>query len=560
VEQRVTYETLVERCATALDTLAQWAACHDGRVAAVISSQAVRLRDPQMRVAFYGRFSAGKSSVINCALGRRLMPVSDLPENGVPCWLSHGSADTLSVHRRDGTRRDEPCSPDSISRFVSLQTQEGPANPELEDVERVEITLSDFSGAAVRWIDTPGLDSGRESERAEQVRQEADLVLWVLGTRTFLSEIEARAIARHIALAGPLSIILVLNAFLKEHEDPAAQWRQVLEEQLPVYRKRIADRGNEVGLGGDWSPQLVVLSAEQALLTGGGFGGQSLRELLAIFDAPGTPASAELRLARAAHELLQARAMLEAGLAACQVDTQSRAAEIAAQDAQLHTERGRARRYVADAISAYVARMGVAASSIGEEVARSITTSVERDGVYGKRVSAGLSTASSAARADVLARLRNVPAPWSWDTSDWEQEINRMLVPSNVKVTVANNPAKMDKASTGAVIGGLLGLLGGPVGVVVGASVGGMFSSGKAAVAKDIEETRKNVIQAARAEAESLQRWGDKALDYCLEHLQCNVPTLPQPDTDAETDLRELLSELDRLRSVLMGVDGPAPA
>ena len=58
------------------------------------------LDQEQITVNFGGVFKAGKSTMINAALGRGILPVDDVPETGAVCCLLPGTEDDAIRCRR----------------------------------------------------------------------------------------------------------------------------------------------------------------------------------------------------------------------------------------------------------------------------------------------------------------------------------------------------------------------------------------------------------------------------------------------------------------------------
>src|SRR3954453_2669472 len=71
----------------------------------------IRLSEP-LRVAIAGRLKAGKSTLVNALIGRRVAPtdVGECPR--VVTRFTYGPADRVDVVRRDGTRRTLPLTDD----------------------------------------------------------------------------------------------------------------------------------------------------------------------------------------------------------------------------------------------------------------------------------------------------------------------------------------------------------------------------------------------------------------------------------------------------------------
>src|SRR5262249_23523969 len=145
---------------------------------------------------------------------------------------------------------------------------------------------------------SPGInDTGLTQGRALAAADEADVLLWVLTSRQFLSEVEMTFLAGFVARRGPGAVRLVLNVFLSDGTEVA--WREFLDEKLPRHLNKLADWAPALGLtgaiasgdsgrGGPTAP--VVISARAfGALGGDRFGGAELHRLLDSLDSPERP-------------------------------------------------------------------------------------------------------------------------------------------------------------------------------------------------------------------------------------------------------------------------------
>ena len=105
-------------------------------------------------IAVLGQFKAGKSSFLNCLIGREAMPVDVLPATAVVTRIGFGTADRAVVHRMGGG--DEEIPVDRLAEFVT--EQRNPGNEKKVSIVEVSLpSLAEFPG--VRFVDTPGLGS-----------------------------------------------------------------------------------------------------------------------------------------------------------------------------------------------------------------------------------------------------------------------------------------------------------------------------------------------------------------------------------------------------------------
>ncbi len=121
----------------------------------------VRLTEP-LRVAIAGRLKAGKSTLVNALIGRRVAPTDVGECTRVVTRFRYGPADRVDVVLRDGTRRSLPLTDDGMipARLgVPLRT-----------VAYVEVALTSDKLRDLTVVDTPGLASADTSvsARAEE--------------------------------------------------------------------------------------------------------------------------------------------------------------------------------------------------------------------------------------------------------------------------------------------------------------------------------------------------------------------------------------------------------
>jgi hypothetical protein len=120
-----------------------------------------RLAEP-LRVAIAGRLKAGKSTLVNALIGRRVAPTAVGECTRVVTRFRYGPADRVDVVGRDGTRHSLPLGDDGmIPQRLGM-----PAGR----VAYVDVTLTSEKLRDLTVVDTPGLASAdtRVSARAEE--------------------------------------------------------------------------------------------------------------------------------------------------------------------------------------------------------------------------------------------------------------------------------------------------------------------------------------------------------------------------------------------------------
>jgi Dynamin family len=140
-------QPIAEVCERLLARLPEGAA-RDG-VAAV----RYRLAEEGLRVAVAGRVSAGKSTLANALLRRRVAPTAAGECTRVVTWYRYGVPPHAEVVMRDGERRQLPLIGGKLPEQLGL---------ELDKVESVVVYLPDNTLQAMTLIDTPGLAAADE--------------------------------------------------------------------------------------------------------------------------------------------------------------------------------------------------------------------------------------------------------------------------------------------------------------------------------------------------------------------------------------------------------------
>jgi hypothetical protein len=121
-----------------------------------------RLHEP-LRVAIAGRLKAGKSTLVNALIGRRVAPTAAGECTRVVTRFRYGPADRIDVVTRDGIRHSRPLDDDGM-----VPARLGvPAT----GIAYLDVTLTTDALRTLTVVDTPGLSSTdtASSRRAQQV-------------------------------------------------------------------------------------------------------------------------------------------------------------------------------------------------------------------------------------------------------------------------------------------------------------------------------------------------------------------------------------------------------
>jgi tRNA U34 5-carboxymethylaminomethyl modifying GTPase MnmE/TrmE len=353
------------------------------------------LCNKQVKVTFGGHFKTGKSTVVNAALGRAILPVSDYPETGAICLLRSGEWDNAAVYNGHGPRRID-CTTFAIQQEITLLSEKGERRADVEQVEEVRITLG---SAAIPpyawWIDSPGMnDTAGMTERAFKAARQADILLWVLSSKQFLSEPEMEFVARDIAERGPAAVVFLLNVFLPQ--DTTEAWHYFLTQKAPVLLNKLWHHAPELGFTEAMPPMVMLLAGRAAGVEGcADFGGVELRHFLQSLDSVQHPRVQCTRLYRAAVDLHELGQQIEQKLEyeKAKVAEERRALKRKRQDAE-HKKRA-FEREVESAVDDFLSDWTKGARDCGVSLAGTVAPdSLLRDGSYSQDLIASLQAAA----------------------------------------------------------------------------------------------------------------------------------------------------------------------
>jgi hypothetical protein len=208
--------------------------------AARVREAAAALGEP-LRVAFVGRVSSGKSTLVNGYLGRLLAPTDEGECTKVVTSIRFGPADRAQLRLHDGSVLPLPL--DAGSPLPSK------LDVEVDEVRSIEVELSLEVLRDTTIIDTPGLNSAHE-ENSSRTREELGI------------DPESRA-----AAATADAVLFVLNA--TAHDDERAVLRQFRGVSLglhaaPSNAVGLLAKADEVSMDDDPWPAAVDLAAKHS--------------------------------------------------------------------------------------------------------------------------------------------------------------------------------------------------------------------------------------------------------------------------------------------------------
>ncbi|NUS73695.1 MAG: hypothetical protein HOQ05_09855 [Corynebacteriales bacterium] len=219
-----------------------------GTTRASVGEVSRRLGEP-LRVAIAGRLKAGKSTLVNALIGRRVAPTEVGECTRVVTQFRYGTADRVDVARRAGPPASLPLDPHGM-----IPQRLGVPRPE---ISHVDVSLTTDRLREMTVIDTPGLSSTNTQISA--------------GTQAFLFDgdtADGRADSdSENAISGAEAIIYVFTqsartddvAALEAFRSMSARW-----SANPINSIGLFNKADKTVAGGDPWPTAGPLAADMA--------------------------------------------------------------------------------------------------------------------------------------------------------------------------------------------------------------------------------------------------------------------------------------------------------
>ena len=526
-------------------------------IGALLAQALKRVGKTEVQVTFSGHFNAGKSTLLNAALGRSLLPMDELPETGTIWRLRPGRDDAGLLRTKNGIQ-PIPCTTEVIRHYCSVLSGEGERrDPEAIEQELEMVLQGSPIPPQVCWADSPGInDTGTMDERAFLAASEADLVVWVVNSRQPFSEPEDDFLRRVVEHLGPKAVVFVLNAFLRK-ETPEG-WLEFSQEIEPALRTRLADHREAMGMPPDLTPPMIAVCAKAGLQTEEQeFGVPGLQPFVSGLQGRDLPRVRISRLHRLAAALDQVAGKIQERLES--VRAEAAAAEVAARKlaAKDTRELQRLKPIVESAVGSFFLTCAEKAKGCAAKVSAAIGKPIIRDQSYSLQLTACMTTVAENA-IDILVANLNTEAMISARKAipdDQVKALKELLKPAQANLAVARNPPKGKGMNKGYLVALSYGFILAPLGMAIGAGLGAFvgraissagfvafagavfgFFMGRAlalkkgarisrdeAEATDIAETKANVGGAIARVVSELESRRAKMIEFLIHHFSSPV-------------------------------------
>ncbi len=513
-----------------LQSFAQIIGAIDRDVQLQIQEALAQLLEDTVSLAFGGHFSSGKSTLINAAIGRTLLPTLDYPDTGAICVLQTGARDSAEIVYNRYRRQAIPCTTKAIAEQISLRLSTGMENTAVQQVEVVNITLANSPiPLKTHWIDSPGInDSDVMLERASVAARQSDVLLWVLNSRQFLSLVEQDFIKDYVAERGPTSVVFITNVFLEN--DTPQDWNHYLVNSFPTHMNKMKSAATTMGFTQKVPPEALAVSA-RALCTYKGdlFGGVNLQKLLQTLHQPAHPRIRRARLFQTVNVLQEATTRIRAKLQ--QEQERVRQAQILYEQAQQKADKQQKKfaEETAKAVARFLTEWRTNAYTSEKNVLMTInSSSLQRDNTYSRNLSDAFKRAAAMGIESLLKRVAEAVKLYEQKnlTSVDIATIRQMLTPPDAVVTIPNTSPSTGKGAAtivaGAAIGGIVPGIGHLIGALAGAAVAGVaaYNSHNTAVQQDVAAIQSNVSSATHQVISTLEGKQQQVQFFIIERCR----------------------------------------
>lgn len=192
----------------------------------------VRLAEDRFNLVVVGRFSRGKTSLMNAVLGSDRLPIGIVPLTSVITTVAYGSKERLTV-RYEGDRLPSEIALEALPEYVTQQHNPG----NVRGVRTADIQLpAEILRRGFHFIDTPGLGSpiAENTRTTESFLPEADAFILLTSYESPMSAEELRVVREAHASARRTFVVLNKHDMVspKERNEVLRYTRELLHEAL----------------------------------------------------------------------------------------------------------------------------------------------------------------------------------------------------------------------------------------------------------------------------------------------------------------------------------------
>ncbi len=166
------------------------------------------LINPNFRIAVFGPFNHGKSTLLNALLGNKTLPIDLIPTTGAAITVKYGDVLKTSITFQDG-KQIHRSGTDVLKEFAILDDDRRMRN----DVLSVEVfSPHPFLKTGVEFLDLPGTNDREEQNNlVKEQLLSADLVVQLLDARKLMTLEERENLRDWLLDRGIKTVVFVAN-------------------------------------------------------------------------------------------------------------------------------------------------------------------------------------------------------------------------------------------------------------------------------------------------------------------------------------------------------------
>ncbi|MGD1952501.1 MAG: dynamin family protein [Leptolyngbyaceae cyanobacterium] len=175
---------------------------------ATVLRQCDRIANPTLRIAVFGPFNYGKSTLLNALLGEKALPIDLVPTTGAAITVHYGPELTSRITLTDGRILEEPGT-DLLQRYATLDEQRRLR----QEVAAVTVCCPHpLLQSGVELIDLPGTDAqDAQNQLVYTTLLEADVVIQLLDGRKLMTLTEREHLQDWLMGRGITTVLFVIN-------------------------------------------------------------------------------------------------------------------------------------------------------------------------------------------------------------------------------------------------------------------------------------------------------------------------------------------------------------
>ncbi|NEP55690.1 MAG: dynamin [Symploca sp. SIO2G7] len=164
--------------------------------------------NPGFRIAVFGPFNYGKSTLLNALLGKRTLPIDLIPTTGAAIYVRYGAELSSNITLTDGTEIKEKGT-ELLKQYAILDNNRCMCS----DVASVTVYCSHpFLQTGVEFLDLPGTnDQQAQNTLVREQLLTADLVVQVLDCRQLMTLGERENLRDWLLDRGIETVVFVVN-------------------------------------------------------------------------------------------------------------------------------------------------------------------------------------------------------------------------------------------------------------------------------------------------------------------------------------------------------------